>query len=649
MPLRQYRINDNEEDIPESSTAALKRRRMLIEDSENDEEEYSQPKKRAPITKLYNYNSNNSDSEVEEDEGDEDEENSQEVNRSLIYEPLESLNVGEDGYVEGSIIKITLKNFVTYDYCEIKPGPQLNMIIGPNGTGKSTIVCAIALGLGGSTSLLGRAKNVSEFVKTGEEEAYIQIELKRVGKKNTVIYRHINRTNNTSNWKLDGRATSQREVMNIISKLNIQVDNLCQFLPQDKVAEFAQLTPCQLLVRTQVAVGDKSLSSQHEKLIEKRNQLKILDKTHASNLNRHKDLESRNQLLQKDVQKIKEREVIAKRISLLKAKLPLAKYTDAKKRYDEAKVEEQELKNQKLELEQAIAPLQSTVNELKNADHRILSLKKSLEEDTRDLAKQLTKIQATIQDSKSNVKSYQAQIEGLKRREKGREQEIQKLENQIAVLEDSLREEPPSDSLELVEAINNITQEVSQLNVEISNDESMYRDLNRQKKSTEALLNQSKRSLNELKDIGRIKMENLKQVSMDTYKAYMWYRDNKTLFKGKIFGPIQLCINIKDKRFANQIETALGGREGSHLKTFVCEYAEDYKKFMAEMVDKQKLRLTASWPGNIDVDALINTPCSDEELKARFGLDHFVLNLLDGPPLVLAYLCQQININNYVS
>lgn len=79
------------------------------------------------------------------------------------------------------------------------------MIIGPNGTGKSTIVCALALGLGGSTSLLGRAKNISEFVKTGEDEASIQIELKRVGRKNTVIYRHINKANNSSNWKLDGK------------------------------------------------------------------------------------------------------------------------------------------------------------------------------------------------------------------------------------------------------------------------------------------------------------------------------------------------------------------------------------------------------------------------------------------------------------
>ena len=51
-------------------------------------------------------------------------------------------------YQKGSIIRIKLKNFLTYSLTEFYPGPNMNMVIGPNGTGKSTVVCAIALGLG---------------------------------------------------------------------------------------------------------------------------------------------------------------------------------------------------------------------------------------------------------------------------------------------------------------------------------------------------------------------------------------------------------------------------------------------------------------------------------------------------------------------
>lgn len=51
-------------------------------------------------------------------------------------------------YQPGAIVRVKLTNFVTYTSAEFFPGPNLNMVIGPNGTGKSTLVCAICLGLG---------------------------------------------------------------------------------------------------------------------------------------------------------------------------------------------------------------------------------------------------------------------------------------------------------------------------------------------------------------------------------------------------------------------------------------------------------------------------------------------------------------------
>lgn len=44
------------------------------------------------------------------------------------------------------------------------------MIVGPNGTGKSSIVCALCLGLAGSTSLLGRGKEVSDISESIPED-----------------------------------------------------------------------------------------------------------------------------------------------------------------------------------------------------------------------------------------------------------------------------------------------------------------------------------------------------------------------------------------------------------------------------------------------------------------------------------------------
>lgn len=49
----------------------------------------------------------------------------------------------------------------TYKQVELFPTTSLNLIIGPNGTGKSTFVCAIILGLCGKPSVIGRAKKVN--------------------------------------------------------------------------------------------------------------------------------------------------------------------------------------------------------------------------------------------------------------------------------------------------------------------------------------------------------------------------------------------------------------------------------------------------------------------------------------------------------
>jgi len=50
-----------------------------------------------------------------------------------------------------------------------------------------------------------------------------------------------------------------------------------QFLPQDKVVEFAKLKPVDLLLETEKAVGDSTLHGKHEALIEERKELLRLE------------------------------------------------------------------------------------------------------------------------------------------------------------------------------------------------------------------------------------------------------------------------------------------------------------------------------------------------------------------------------------
>ena len=60
------------------------------------------------------------------------------------------------GFRNGSVLRVRMHNFLTFDDCEVFPGPRLNVILGPNGTGKSTVTHAICLACCGSPATVGR-------------------------------------------------------------------------------------------------------------------------------------------------------------------------------------------------------------------------------------------------------------------------------------------------------------------------------------------------------------------------------------------------------------------------------------------------------------------------------------------------------------
>lgn len=71
---------------------------------------------------------------------------------------------------------MTFSSGRTYDYADVHPGPNLNMIVGANGTGKSSIVCAICLGLAGKTAVLGRGDKVKSREQQSVDDALVHLQ-----------------------------------------------------------------------------------------------------------------------------------------------------------------------------------------------------------------------------------------------------------------------------------------------------------------------------------------------------------------------------------------------------------------------------------------------------------------------------------------
>lgn len=261
-------------------------------------------------------------------------------------------------FVPGSIVRVACEQFVTYDAVEFFPGPYLNMIIGPNGTGKSTVVCAIALGLGWKPSVLGRAKDIASFVKLGREQGWVEIELQGLdGAANVTIRRILFRETNTSDWLLNGQNASAREIHEAVAPFHIEVGNLCAFLPQDRVADFAGMSPARLLQETQHAAGHPDLTKWHTELVSHGHELAKVKTRIEREVQEYEHLEERNRALERDVRRYEERIELERRVAMLHARIPYAQYREAKQAYDVAHAQRSEAKHAVRTAERALEPL----------------------------------------------------------------------------------------------------------------------------------------------------------------------------------------------------------------------------------------------------------------------------------------------------
>jgi chromosome segregation ATPase len=149
-------------------------------------------------------------------------------------------------------------NFITYDDAEVFPGPRLNVVLGPNGTGKSTLTHAICLACAGSTGTVGRSGELKQFVKKGKEnepEKYVEIDMMKVNDIVT-IRRDLSGDDNSSHWYLNRKQVSRKVIKDLMVQMSVDVDNLCSFMAQDKVGNFTLQSPKEMLQTTLKSIRD---------------------------------------------------------------------------------------------------------------------------------------------------------------------------------------------------------------------------------------------------------------------------------------------------------------------------------------------------------------------------------------------------------
>lgn len=352
----------------------------------------------------------------------------------------------EDGFQPGAITRVKVNNFVTYEDAVFNPGPNLNMVIGPNGTGKSSLVCAICIGLGYGVANLGRAAKFSEFVKHGKDQATIEIELQRKpeDRSNYIIKVRITREGDKRKWWINGSEAPLKNVQQLVRGLGIQVDNLCQFLPQDRVSEFSGLSPVALLHETQRAAAPPEMLTWHDELKVLRKNQKGIQLNLETDEETLRTQEERQEGLRGDVERLQERAQIQEKIALLESSVPFVEYNVKRRRYLECREIAKEAKAQVVALEAEFAPTVLAVNNKEEYHRRIDLAAKERKKDLLNSERAADNFFAQVEEANEGIKELEQKAKSERDGEQKRKQQYAAIQQKIAALEAQLNNEPPA-------------------------------------------------------------------------------------------------------------------------------------------------------------------------------------------------------------
>ncbi|KAF5321440.1 hypothetical protein D9619_000084 [Psilocybe cf. subviscida] len=548
---------------------------------------------------------------------------------------------GDDGYIPGSIVRMQLHNFVTYDFVEFFPGPYLNTITGPNGTGKSSIACAIALDLNFSPNILGRASEINSFVKHAANDGYIEIELKGPkNKKNLVIRRSLNAHSKSSTFAINSASASGKEVTTKMAELNVQVGNLCSFLPQDRVTEFAAMYPQELLKQTQLAAGDENLTNWYKTLIDTGKELKDLQAKIQGEEDTVKQYKERNEGIERDVQKFKERKVIEHQIALLNVLIPVVEYKELRRKYHD-RVQKLKKKNEPAhkrlkKYEQACKDAEKARSDVKDAARAKNNKCAAKKDDADKLAE--------------NCEAVLEKLASLKKEEKARKQELKRCREEIEAINRELGK-PMSEGLpneaQLKKDHAEFVREGRAYRELRSDLETQLAEVTQRKVQCETQLHRAEAELNKQNNGGAKKLNSMSRWDPATHAAMLWLRSNRNLFRMEAFEAPFMRLNVKDPKFADAVEACFSTNQ---LKTFVCQCQEDYGALNHCVNDATKAlgkpARTNTWfrpPGK-----LAPKPMTPEQMYS-LGFDAYAIDAVDFPVGMSLYLTQEAGLHRIAS
>ncbi|GAA5839517.1 hypothetical protein JCM3766R1_003566 [Sporobolomyces carnicolor] len=151
----------------------------------------------------------------------------------------------------GVITHVKLENFMCHYSTEVDFGPQVNFLVGVNGSGKSAVLTGITMALGGNAKATNRGAKGGDLIREGQPSAKCAVTLANRGEdafkpdvygEEITVERTINKAGGGA-YKIkndEGKTvdTKKSTLDAILDHFNLQVDNPMTVLTQDQSRQF---------------------------------------------------------------------------------------------------------------------------------------------------------------------------------------------------------------------------------------------------------------------------------------------------------------------------------------------------------------------------------------------------------------------------
>jgi structural maintenance of chromosomes protein 5 len=161
------------------------------------------------------------------------------------------------------IQELIVENFMSYEYARVPFKKGVNVIGGPNGAGKSSLLLAISVGLGQTST--ERSRKLSDLIRWGQDQARVTLILDNTKQgarrpepkynKDQLFLTRVLRRDGKYFFELENRNATKQDVERLLGKFGVDPDNMLIIMHQNMVEQFSVQSNIDKLRMVEDAVG----------------------------------------------------------------------------------------------------------------------------------------------------------------------------------------------------------------------------------------------------------------------------------------------------------------------------------------------------------------------------------------------------------